>query len=87
MRTHALAYIGLLRAHIQKEDTVLYPIAARVIPSPEMEKLAEKFDDFEARETPGRHETLYALGDQLVAAFPPDPSRTPSRRTGSCCGL
>jgi hemerythrin-like domain-containing protein len=87
LRTHASAYIGLLRAHIQKEDSVLYPVATRVIPGPEMEKLAEKFDDFEARETPGRHETLYALVEQLVAAFPPNPSRTASPRRGHCCGL
>ena len=66
---------------------MLYPVATRVIPSPEMEKLAEKFDDFESRETPGRHETLRALVEQLVEAFPPNPSRTASPRRGPCCGL
>src|SRR5213080_1686862 len=78
LRTHALAYIGLLRAHIQKEDNVLYPVAARVIPSSEMEKVAERFDDFEAREAPGRHDTLHTLAERLVETFPPDPSRTAS---------
>ncbi|PYU86385.1 MAG: hemerythrin [Acidobacteria bacterium] len=87
LRTHALAYIGLLRAHIQKEDNVLYPVAARVIPSSEMEKVAERFDDFEAREAPGRHDTLHTLAERLVETFPPDPSRTASPGRGRCCSL
>ncbi|BCS54473.1 hemerythrin domain-containing protein [Geobacter sp. SVR] len=29
---HALAYAALLREHIDKEDTILYPLAERVIP-------------------------------------------------------
>jgi hemerythrin-like domain-containing protein len=29
---HARAYAGLLREHIEKEDTILYPLAERVLP-------------------------------------------------------
>ncbi len=88
VRLHALAFIGLLRDHILKEDLVLYPMAIDALGEAELERLVSQFDDFEAREMmPGRHEKLHALADHLVAAYPPDPIKDPSAPPGPvCCG-
>jgi len=73
---HARAYIPLLRAHIQKEDGVLYPMALKALPAAVLEKLEEEFESFE-REVmgPGAHEKFHALAGDLIAAYPPDAER------------
>ena len=73
---HALAYVPLLRAHIMKEDNILYPMALQAIPQAEMEAMAEDFEAFEANVMgAGEHERFHALADRLVDAYPPDPAR------------
>jgi hemerythrin-like domain-containing protein len=68
---HAEAYSMLLRAHIQKEDTVLYPMAVRTLPPPVMEQMGEDFEIFE-KEIMGEdvHERYHELAHKLMAAFP-----------------
>jgi regulator of cell morphogenesis and NO signaling len=41
-RTHALAVIDLLRAHIRKEDHVLFPMAARLLSDAEQAEVNER---------------------------------------------
>ncbi|MGE5623751.1 MAG: hemerythrin domain-containing protein [Methanocella sp.] len=63
---HALAYVELLRAHIQKEDRILFPLADRVLSEAEQEALAETFDRVEAEEMgEGVHERYHHLVHEL----------------------
>ncbi len=69
---HALAYVPLLRAHIMKEDQVLYPMAQQVLTPEQLDRLAEEFDAFEVEVMgPSRHAKLHALAESLIQAFPP----------------
>lgn len=80
---HALAYVPLLRAHIMKEDNILYPMALQAIPAAEMEAMAEDFEAFEENVMgAGEHEKFHALADKLIDAYPPDPARMAE---GSAC--
>jgi len=63
---NALGYVALLRQHIYKEDNVLFPMANRVIPSTEQDKVAEDFERVEHEETgEGVHEKYLALAEKL----------------------
>ncbi len=73
---HAFAYVPLLSSHIMKEDNILYPMAAQAIPEPEMTRLGEDFDAFEASVMgEGTHERFHALAESLIQAYPPDQVR------------
>jgi hemerythrin-like domain-containing protein len=68
---HAQAYYALLRAHIQKEDNVLYPMAAQMLPQEEMNRLERDFEAFERQVMgEGAHERYHELAHKLIAAFP-----------------
>ncbi len=72
VRFHAHAYAPLLRAHIQKEDRILYPMASEAVPPDVMERLAEEFEGHERHEMgEGAHQELLAIADRLVEAYPP----------------
>lgn len=80
---HAMAYIPLLRAHIQKEDNILYPMAEQAIPRPLMEAMAEEFEAFEKEEMgEGTHERFHALAESLIGEYQPDEDRMAA---GSAC--
>lgn len=65
-------FVPLLRAHIQKEDQILYPMASQHVPAEVMDELARQFDEFEAKVMgAGEHERFHALADALIAAYPP----------------
>jgi hemerythrin-like domain-containing protein len=84
---HADAYVALLRQHIVKEDNVLFPMAAQLLPAGEMEGLAEAFEEFETKVMgEGAHARLHALAEGLVAACPPDPARMAAASGCSGCG-
>ncbi len=73
---NAGAFIPLLRAHILKEDRILYPMAVRLLTGPEMDAMATDFADVEARlRADGSYDRLQRLADRLTAAFRPDPAR------------
>ncbi len=61
-------YIRLLRAHIDKENTILFPMADQVL-SPQLQAhLGEEFERFEAEETgAGVHEASLKLLEELKA--------------------
>lgn len=81
--SHALAYVPLLRAHILKEDNILYPMAAQAIPEDRMNALSDAFEAFERDVMgAGQHEAFHALAEQLLDAYPPDPA---SMSAGAAC--
>ena len=73
---HAGAFIPLLRAHILKEDRILYPMAVRLLTGPEMDTMATEFEALEARmRADGSYDRLHGLADRLTTSFRPDPAR------------
>jgi hemerythrin-like domain-containing protein len=66
--TNARGYVILLQQHIMKEDNILFPMAARVIPVADHAKVAEDFERVEHEETgEGVHEKYLALAASLEA--------------------
>jgi hemerythrin-like domain-containing protein len=64
------AYIELLRLHIQKENTILFPMADRVISAPQLESMAAEFEEHEEKVIGhGRHEELHAMLKGLTAKY------------------
>ena len=62
----AQGYAALLRAHIAKENDVLFPMAERFLASPELEKIHGKFNEHEETVIGhGRHEELHAMLKEL----------------------
>jgi hemerythrin-like domain-containing protein len=60
-------YAGFLRAHIAKEDNILYPMADRLFTPDDQRALGEAFDRLEAEETgEGVHEKYHGLAHKLA---------------------
>ena len=69
----ALAYIELLTQHIAKENTVLFPMADRLLGTPALTAMHEAFERLEEeRIGPGRHEAFHRLLDDLAAEYLPE---------------
>ena len=84
---HASAFVPHLRAHIQKEDRILYPMALRLLTGPELDAILTEFEAFDAgRRVDGTRDRLEGLADRLVAAFPPDPVRMAAAENLVACG-
>jgi hemerythrin-like domain-containing protein len=62
---HALAYAGLLREHIAKEDDILYPLAERVIPDTIRPGITDGYASAEAR-TPANFTAKY---EAMITAY------------------
>lgn len=63
---NALGYVSLLRLHIQKEDTILFPMAERAIPPKGQEKVDADFEHAGAEESAtGVHDKYLALAETL----------------------
>ncbi|HTZ39483.1 MAG TPA: hemerythrin domain-containing protein [Syntrophales bacterium] len=66
---NALGYVMLLRQHIMKEDNVLFPMADKVIPVEQHEKITEAFDHIEHEETgEGIHAKYLGIAEELEKA-------------------
>jgi hemerythrin-like domain-containing protein len=64
----AAGYAALLRAHIDKENNVLFVMAERALTSAEQTDLAERFEKLEVDKMgAGTHERLHATMDALLA--------------------
>lgn len=64
--TAASGYAALLRAHIHKEDNILFVMAERMLTSKEQCDLAEEFERLEVEKMgTGTHERLHQLMQQL----------------------
>ena len=58
----SIKYISLLRAHIQKEDSVLFPLIDTRLSASEQQELFENFENHEEKVIgEGRHEELHTL--------------------------
>ena len=69
VKTNAEGYISLLRAHIMKEDNVLFPMADRVVPLEIQPEVEEKFEFVEHEETDdGVHEKYLDLAEKMELA-------------------
>lgn len=63
-------YIGLLREHIDKEDSILYPIAEMHIPEERQNELVEEFEKIEEeRIGQGKHEEFHRLLEDLKKIY------------------
>lgn len=72
LRGAARDYVGLLRRHIQKEDSVLFVIADQVLAPPDQADLAKAFERVEqAGSNAGRHERYLKLADELCRRAAP----------------
>jgi hemerythrin-like domain-containing protein len=67
----ASAYAQLLRAHIEKENTILFPMAERLLSPEQQLQLAHAFDVHENKVMgPGQHEALHTTLKKLQAKYP-----------------
>jgi len=67
VKDNLAAYIELLRAHITKEDNVLYPMADRLFSPQDQQWLVEAFEKIEAKEMgEGTHEKYHQLAHDLA---------------------
>jgi hemerythrin-like domain-containing protein len=70
--SEAIGYGTLLKAHIHKEDAILYPMAEQRLAPEVLEDVDRACEAYEQRMTgPGGHEKLHALAEELVARHAP----------------
>ena len=63
-----VGYAALLRAHIDRENNVLFAMAERVLTPEEQADLAQEFEKLEVEKMgAGTHERLHAMMDALLA--------------------
>jgi len=64
------AYIDLLRSHIQKENSVLFPMTERVISTEQLDSIYQAFSEHEEKVIGhGRHEELHSILDNLKLKY------------------
>lgn len=69
LREHLAGYISLLRAHIDKEDHVLYPMADRLFSPADQAALLRDFERVEREEIgAGVHEKYHRLAEELAGS-------------------
>lgn len=69
----ANAYKALLLAHIEKENTILFPMAERLLSPTEQSDMADAFETYEDKVMgPGQHEALHTTLKRLLAKYPTD---------------
>ncbi|MCG8449103.1 MAG: hemerythrin domain-containing protein [Pirellulales bacterium] len=85
--SHARAFIGLLREHIQKEDHCLFQMTDKVLNEQDQMQLLESFANVEHDDMgPGTHEKYLAIAAQLAERYGAE-CRVSSSSTGTdCCG-
>ena len=82
---NASAFIELLRAHILKEDGILYPMAERLLSVSELDALLTAFEGFEKTiRGDGSFDRFHGLADALCGRYRPDPERMAAARTLGC---
>ena len=63
------AYVRLLRAHIYKEDNILFPMAGQLFSADDQRALGEAFDKVEAEEIgEGVHDKYHQMAHELAEA-------------------
>ncbi len=67
----ANAYAALLLTHIEKENTLLFPMAERLLSPAEQSDMTNAFETYEDQVMgPGQHEALHATLKRLLAKYP-----------------
>lgn len=70
IRENASGYRDLLRAHINKENNVLFPMADRLLLDDDAAKIIERFEEIERdRVGAGKHEAYYAMLHNLKEIY------------------
>ncbi len=70
IREGCSSYVSLLRAHIDKENNVLFPIADRMIPEVDAAEIIERFEEIERdRVGEGRHEAYHDMLHRLKVIY------------------
>jgi hemerythrin-like domain-containing protein len=70
LRGHSDAFRELLRAHIQKENDVLFPMADRLVPEDVAGRMAGQFETIEReRVGEGKHEAYHAMLHDLKEQY------------------
>ncbi|NLE36173.1 MAG: hemerythrin [Bacteroidales bacterium] len=75
----SMEYVTLLRDHIRKENTLLFPLIEARMPMDEQHSLYGEFMEFEYRQIGyGRHEELHSMLERLEKKYPSrrDPEST-----------
>jgi hemerythrin-like domain-containing protein len=63
----ALAYVSLVRRHMQREESILFPLVEKVIPAERQQKMLADFEHFEQEENgPEMHDKYYGMAERLV---------------------
>jgi len=64
------AYATLLRAHIDKENAILFPLGSQILGSDRLERMGADFDAFEADVMgKGEHERLHAMLEEFSMRY------------------
>jgi hemerythrin-like domain-containing protein len=67
----AEGYSSLLKAHIEKENNVLFPTAEKVLAATELEGIYDQFEEHEEKVIgQGRHEELHEMLKDLKKKYP-----------------
>lgn len=67
---NALGYVELLRAHIHKEDHILFPMASRLLSGEDKTQLLRKFESVESEHMgQGTHDKYIRIAENLADNF------------------
>jgi hemerythrin-like domain-containing protein len=81
----ARGYVELLRAHIQKEERVLFPMADQALSAAEQQRLLAAFERTETQELGEvTHDRMLAIADELAERYGTDPAQVAAAGCG--CG-
>ena len=84
---HGQSYVKLLREHIQKEDTCLFPAANHRLAEADQQHLLAAFEKVEAEERgKGTHEKYQALANTLADRFGVPRAKADPQRHDCGCG-
>ncbi len=66
----ASSYVNLLRNHIEKENTILFPMSDTMLPAPSQKRLLHDFENLEKNVIgEGRHEELHVLLEKFKKKY------------------
>lgn len=83
----AMGYVYLLRNHIQKEDNILFPMAARILNQEAETELLARFDTVEHEHVgTGTHEHYLKIAESLATKYGVSTDPITSLHTGGSCG-
>ena len=66
----ASSYVNLLRSHIEKEDTILFPMSDKILSSTVQKELSDDFEKLEKNVIgEGKHEEFHILLEKLTGKY------------------